>query len=121
MSEQDDYQAGREGRLHYDGQMSQAYQQGLAEREGRTKKNAWFAARVGPSLRATVLTDFMATLDYANKWHSKKATALRALMVNLDDPGIPREKRSGLDNSFSYEPNLVRMLAWRTRQGGDHG
>ncbi len=55
MSEQDDYNAGREGRMHYDGQLSEAYQRGLAEREGRYQKNAWLAQRTGRSIPGAFL------------------------------------------------------------------
>lgn len=47
MSDRDDYQAGLEGRTHYAGQNTAAYQRGLAEREGRTGKGGGFAATAG--------------------------------------------------------------------------
>lgn len=47
MSDRDDYQAGLEGRTHYAGQNTAAYQRGLAEREGRTGKDGGFAATAG--------------------------------------------------------------------------
>ena len=50
MTEQDDYNAGLEGRMHYDGQMSQAYQKGLAERQGRSPKSAWLAGNMGQAI-----------------------------------------------------------------------